>query len=223
MGDCIANRRLVVGIERIAELRKKVPPKWLMPARITTPPHRWLPFESLVIISFLYSSRISLSRLVRVVNQRGDRQQRAEWLDPVFVAMGIDERHNPSLRRSNSAWVKYADALRRVSFARRTFRTSRPDRMSRLHSFQKLPVASNIVREPTDPFIQYSEFEVRTGHSQVSVARFSDDGVSGSPGALRINSPELGRTADQSRAADGAEENSATRRYSAAIAARESR
>ena len=60
-----------------------------------------------------------------VVGRRGDRQQPADRLDPVRVAVIVDERDHGLDRRSSSAIAKYAEAFRRISFACRSSRTSR--------------------------------------------------------------------------------------------------
>src|SRR5262245_7539994 len=69
--------------------------------------------------------RLSLSRFLFVVGRGGDRQLRADRLDPVLGPMLIDERHHHFGRRSNSAWAKKAAALRRISVARFNSRFSR--------------------------------------------------------------------------------------------------
>jgi hypothetical protein len=56
--------------------------------------------------------------LVGIVHRRGHRQDRADRLDPVHPAVGVDERHHHCARRSSSARAKSADAFRRISFAR---------------------------------------------------------------------------------------------------------
>ena len=66
-----------------------------------------------------------------VIGRRGDRQHLADRLDPVRLAMIVDERDHGLNRRSSSAWAKYADALRRISLAWRSSRFSR----SRAFSF----------------------------------------------------------------------------------------
>ena len=52
-----------------------------------------------------------------VVGRRGDLNNSADRLDPVFVAVRIDEADHGFHRRSSSAWAKYALALRRISLA----------------------------------------------------------------------------------------------------------
>jgi len=47
------------------------------------------------------------------------------WLSPVRIPMRINETHHHFDRRSSSAIAKYADALRRISFAWRSSRFSR--------------------------------------------------------------------------------------------------
>src|SRR5687768_9915861 len=78
--------------------------------------------------------RIGLAGLVLVVQRRGDRQLLADRLDPVEIAVGVDERHHHFCRRSSSAWAKYAEALRSISFARFSSRFSRSSCLSRSRS-----------------------------------------------------------------------------------------
>src|SRR6476646_323313 len=68
---------------------------------------------------------------MRMVGRRGDRQHLADRLDPIRFPMIIDERDHGFTRRSSSAWAKYADALRRISFACRSSRLSRSSAFSR--------------------------------------------------------------------------------------------
>src|SRR6266550_2242715 len=81
-----------------------------------------------------HPTRINLPALVLVVRRRGDRQLRADRLDPVCVAMRVDERDHDFPRRSSSAWAKNADALRRISLARRNSCTSRSSAFTRSRS-----------------------------------------------------------------------------------------
>src|SRR3546814_8586031 len=71
-----------------------------------------------------------------IIGGRGDCQLTADRLDTQVLAMGVDERHHHLPWRSSSAIAKYADALRRISLARRSSLTSRSrDRKStRLNS-----------------------------------------------------------------------------------------
>ena len=80
------------------------------------------------------SRRIPLLGLVPTVCRRGDRQQHADRLDPMDLAVGIDERHHHVARRLSSAWAQYADALRKISFARFSSRTSRSSSFIRCRS-----------------------------------------------------------------------------------------
>jgi hypothetical protein len=48
-----------------------------------------------------------------------DLQHPADRLDPELLAVVVDERRHHRSGRSSSAWAKYADALGRISFARR--------------------------------------------------------------------------------------------------------
>ena len=77
---------------------------------------------------------VPLPGLALVRRRRGDRQHCADRLDPVLVAMSVDEPRDVVGRRSSSAWAKYADALRRISFARRRSRFSRFNALSRSRS-----------------------------------------------------------------------------------------
>src|SRR6266550_4704666 len=81
-----------------------------------------------------YPTRINLPALVFVVCRRGDRQLRADRLDPVCIAMRVNERDHDFPRRSSSAWAKNADALRRISLARRNSCTSRSSAFTRSRS-----------------------------------------------------------------------------------------
>src|SRR5206468_7705077 len=62
--------------------------------------------------------RIRLAGLVPEVRRRGDRHLTADRLDPMRGAVLVDEGDHHFGRRSSSACAKYADALRRISFAR---------------------------------------------------------------------------------------------------------
>jgi hypothetical protein len=50
--------------------------------------------------------RLGVASLALVVKRWGDRQLRADRLDPVSRTVGIDERHHYFGRRSSSAWAK---------------------------------------------------------------------------------------------------------------------
>src|SRR5665213_3580171 len=65
-----------------------------------------------------------------VIARRGDRQNLADRLDPMRLAMIVDERDHGLNRRSSSAWAKYALALRRISLACRSSRFSRSNAFS---------------------------------------------------------------------------------------------
>src|SRR6478609_407599 len=65
-----------------------------------------------------------------VVGRRGDRQHLANRLDPMRLAVIVDERDHGLNRRSSSAWAKYAEALRRISLAWRSSRFSRSKALS---------------------------------------------------------------------------------------------
>src|SRR5262245_29065761 len=57
---------------------------------------------------------IALPCLELVIDLRGKRQHRADRLDPVLAAMGIDEPPHHFARRSTSTWAKHADAFLRI-------------------------------------------------------------------------------------------------------------
>ena len=78
--------------------------------------------------------RVEPAGSVRVVRRGGDRQLRADRLDPEDVAMFVHEGHHHFTRRSSSAWAKYADAFRRISFARLRSRFSRSSSLRRWRS-----------------------------------------------------------------------------------------
>src|SRR5258705_7582523 len=69
-----------------------------------------------------------------VIGRRGDRQDAADRLDPVLIAIRIDEADHGFHRRSSSAWAKYALALRRISLAWRNSRISRSSALMRSRS-----------------------------------------------------------------------------------------
>ena len=76
-----------------------------------------------------------------MIRRRGDRQHGADRLDPEHGAMVGDELDHRGyvLRRSSSAWAKYANAFRRISFARFSSRTSRSSSFNRSRSLVVRP------------------------------------------------------------------------------------
>ena len=84
-----------------------------------------------------------MAGLVPEVRRRGNRHDGADRLDPVGVAMVIDELHHHRGRRSSSACAKFADALRKISFMRFSSRTSRFNAFARWRSA--------VVRPPRSP------------------------------------------------------------------------
>src|SRR3954469_3691099 len=68
------------------------------------------------------------------VRRRGDRQHLADRLDPVGIAVLVDERLHRLNGRSSSAIAKYADAFRRISLACRSSRFSRSSALIRSRS-----------------------------------------------------------------------------------------
>src|SRR5690606_1251591 len=71
--------------------------------------------------------------------RRGDRQYCTDRLDPKSVLVLIDIGDHHLRRRSSSAWAKKADAVRRISFARRSSRFSRSSSLSRSRSLVVIP------------------------------------------------------------------------------------
>ena len=68
---------------------------------------------------------------VLVVNRRVIGNSAQNRLDPIALSVGIDEGGHRLGRRSNtSAWAKYADAFRKISFALRSSRFSRRNSLS---------------------------------------------------------------------------------------------
>src|SRR6202011_3666307 len=65
-----------------------------------------------------------------VIGRQGDRQHPADRLDPMRLAVIVDEGNHGLNRRSSAAWAKYADALRRISLACRSSRFSRSRALS---------------------------------------------------------------------------------------------
>src|SRR5690606_18464614 len=90
--------------------------------------------------------RVDLAAGVVVVRRRGDRQHLADRLDPVGIAGAIDEVLQDLYRRSSSAWAKNADALRRISLAWRSSRTSRSKALIRACSSVVSPGRSPLSR-----------------------------------------------------------------------------
>src|SRR5262245_55965697 len=78
--------------------------------------------------------RLGLPRLVLAVCSRGDQQLLADRLDPVLVAVLVNEGDHHFGRRSSSAWAKKAAALRRISLARFNSRFSRSSSLRRSRS-----------------------------------------------------------------------------------------
>ena len=78
--------------------------------------------------------RVGRPRFMLVVCRRGDRQLGADRLDPVSVPVSVDKRHRHLGLRSDSAWAKKAEALRRISLARFNSRFSRSSVLSRSRS-----------------------------------------------------------------------------------------
>src|SRR5690606_23322298 len=86
--------------------------------------------RSIALLARRESRRVCLPSLLFVVRRRSDRQLGADRLDSVRLPVRVNERHHQLPRRSSSAWAKYADALRRMSLARRSSRFSRSTALS---------------------------------------------------------------------------------------------
>ena len=106
-----------------------------------------LPAPLVVAVDPCAPSRgICVAGLVPEVRRRGNRHDGADRLDPVGVAMVIDELHHHLGRRSSSACAKYADALRKISFMRFNSRTSRSNSFVRWRSAVVRPPRSPVSR-----------------------------------------------------------------------------
>jgi hypothetical protein len=79
-------------------------------------------------------ARVGKTDCVFMVRRRGERQLAADRLDTQFLTMTVDERHHHLPWRPSSACAKYADALRNISLARRSFFTSRSSSFTRSFS-----------------------------------------------------------------------------------------
>ena len=77
-----------------------------------------------------------------VKGRRGDRQNTADRLDPIDLAMLLDEGDHLRNGRSSSAWAKYADAFFRISLAVRSSLTSRSSSLIRAFSSLLGPLRS---------------------------------------------------------------------------------
>src|SRR3546814_11072730 len=77
---------------------------------------------------------IGTTRGVFMVGGWGDCQFPADRLDTQILAMDVDERPHHLPGRSSSAIAKYADALRKISLARRSSFTSRSSNLGRSRS-----------------------------------------------------------------------------------------
>src|SRR5262249_60614866 len=87
-----------------------------------------------------------------VVPRWGNRQHRADRLDPVRVPVRVDEAHHYLARRSSSACAKYADAFLRISLARRSSKFSRSSCLRRSPPSAvppgRLPASPSALRTP---------------------------------------------------------------------------
>jgi integrase len=107
-------------------LAEKVFPDLTFPLDYTSIKYQRCRFDNVI--------KAELRRRGRLEKRRGDRQLRADRLDPVLIAMAVNEVDHHFGRRSSSAWAKDADALRRISLARRSSWFSRSNPLSRSRS-----------------------------------------------------------------------------------------
>ena len=63
--------------------------------------------------------RIHLPGVVQKIRRWGDRQHRADRLNPIRGPVVIHKLDHYFTRRSSAAWAKYADAFRKISFGDR--------------------------------------------------------------------------------------------------------
>src|SRR5690606_12671945 len=125
-------------------------------------------------------------------------QQPADRLDSVRGPVFVDERLHGLNRRSSSAWAKYALALRRISFACRSSRTSRSSCLMRSSSavvvpgrvplsrsawrtqrrnvsgVQPISPASETIAAHCEPYSFWCSSTIRTARSRVSGEKCSD-------------------------------------------------
>src|SRR5690606_23381257 len=73
-------------------------------------------------------------RIVLIIGRRGDFERSADRLDPIFIAVLVDEGDHHFGRRSSSARAKYADAFFRISLACLSSRFSRSSAFIRSRS-----------------------------------------------------------------------------------------
>lgn len=129
-----------VSIGRARDFARAVEPEVLLP----DPANLGARF-SISARSGRIASRVHLPGLCLVVRRRGNRRQRADRLDPVPGAMSVDKSDQHFFPRSSSARAKNADALRRISFARRNSRFSRSSALRRSRSSLFSPPRSPLV------------------------------------------------------------------------------
>src|SRR5260370_8004815 len=86
-----------------------------------------------------------------VIGRQGDRQHPADRLDPMRLAVIVDEGNHGLNRRSSSAWAKYPPALRRISLARRSSRFSRSRAFSFFPTHLGTPAPTPLPRPPSFP------------------------------------------------------------------------
>ena len=80
------------------------------------------------------SHPIGLSRLRLIVGRWSDRQDLADRLDSMDLSAIVDVLHHDFRLRSSSACAKYADASRKMAFARLSSRFSRSSPFIRFRS-----------------------------------------------------------------------------------------
>src|SRR5271170_6619832 len=126
-----------------------------------------------------------------VIGRQGDRQHLADRLDPMRLAVIVDEGNHGLNRRSSSAWAKYALALRRISLACRSSRFSRSRAFSFVATSVGTPARTPLSRSAF--FIQNHSHRAGADLRRELVGRlachgstFSGVGASDQPGAVHI-------------------------------------
>src|SRR5215207_8409954 len=89
-----------------------------------------------------------------VIRARSDLQHLADRLDPELVTMIVDEADDHFHGRSSSAWAKYADALRKISFARRSSRFPCSSSRTRAASAELTPLHAVVDLRLLHPVLQ---------------------------------------------------------------------
>ena len=133
---------------------------------------------------------IRFAGLAQVLRRRGDRQLPADRLASVLAAVRVDERSHVLGRRSSSAWAKYADALRRISFARPSSRFSLSSALSRSRSSLVSPGRTPESRSARRTHLRSVSAEHPTCDDTATMAAHASRARPGGPGPTALPVPE---------------------------------